>query len=57
MYIVQCDNGNDAIRMYYRYLYKTNDREIIYEPHELMKVDSVYFSLANFIFFLIITAT
>ena len=28
-------------------LYKTNDREIIYESYELMKVDSVYFSLAN----------
>ena len=27
--------------------HKTNDQEIIYELHELMKVDSVYFSLAN----------
>ena len=26
---------------------QTNDREIIYESHELMKIDSVYFSLAN----------
>ena len=26
---------------------KSNDREIIYESHELMKIDSVYFSLAN----------
>ena len=31
----------------YKIVRKTNDREIIYESHELMKADSVYFSLAN----------
>ena len=29
------------------FYHKTNDREIIYESQELMKINSVYFSLAN----------